>query len=74
MEQVGEPIKGSKLVRDFCDVCREPIRVCCTHNPDGVRIRNLCSTCDHPPPNSPATPEDDGGPMWENVVRQLEDG
>ena len=27
MEQRGEPIAGSTLFRDFCAVCREPIRV-----------------------------------------------
>ena len=27
MEQRGESIEGSQLYRDFCAVCREPIRV-----------------------------------------------
>lgn len=27
IEQRGEPIPGSKLVRDFCVLCDEPIRV-----------------------------------------------
>lgn len=42
MEQRGERIAGSQLYRDFCAVCREPIRV-----PEEKRglPQNFCLDC-----------------------------
>lgn len=39
-EKYGEPIEGSRFVRDRCAVCREPIRVV------DISQFNRCHKCD----------------------------
>jgi ferredoxin len=48
MEKVGERIKGSKFLRDFCTRCGEPIRVASVeniHNGVSHRVDNYCTDC-----------------------------
>ena len=72
-ELPGTPIVGSRLVRDYCETCGEPIRVVGITNVHGKRVRSKCSTCHHPPPNKAAT-MDDESPWQQNNIRILENG
>jgi len=51
MEDVGEKIKGSRFLRDFCaeEGCGEPIRVARVRTADGMRIPNYCYDCRETP-------------------------
>lgn len=70
MERRGDPIKGSKLFREFCDTCGEPMRVTLTR----VGIKDLCKCekCRGPHTFLPATKDDDN-PWQQNAIRQMED-
>ena len=39
MEERGDPIPGSKFLRDFCAECEEPIRV------TSISTQNYCHEC-----------------------------
>lgn len=41
-QQFGQPISGSKYVRDFCVLCKEPIRV----PSERLFSNNYCFDCD----------------------------
>jgi hypothetical protein len=41
--QIGSRIPGSKLIRDFCACCGEPIRVVC------ISKNNVCLDCTRSP-------------------------
>ena len=43
MQRPGDPIPGSRYVREFCYSCGEPIRV----HPGKVGWHELCERCDH---------------------------
>lgn len=44
-ETWGRKIEGSRYIRDFCPLCKEPIRVL----PQNILDNNFCSYCDgHP--------------------------
>jgi hypothetical protein len=69
MERKGERISGSKYFRDFCSLCKDPIRVSNTH------VANICDACvgHRLPPGRPSLTKGDTSPGWDDAVRCLED-
>lgn len=63
MERRGDRITGSRLYRDFCASCKEPIRVAPEWNAKAkcsqLPWRSYCSRCDghKPPPLAAHRPE-----------------
>ena len=84
MEKRGDPIPGSRLVRDFCAKCKEPIRVNESDlffDENGKLITtidnpNYCQDCKPRPLhgcNKEVIYKDDPSPWEENNIRILED-
>lgn len=72
MEKRGERIAGSRLFRDFCAGCREPIRVAQVFSKVGP-IGNYCEVCKPPhDPHGTAQPTPDDDPWQSNAIRALE--
>jgi hypothetical protein len=76
----GDPIPGSRYVRDFCNDCGAKIRVSPANltAPDGSRNPNYCADCrSFLRPHEPAPHGDDDDleaeGAWENGVRALEE-
>ena len=70
--QIGSPIPGSRLVRDYCATCGEPIRV------TSCGGEHICSSCRagwHPGYGTPFyVPDTDADGVWANIVKKVEDG
>lgn len=73
----GEPIPGSRYVRDFCAGCGEPIRVTqrLLDDAKGCPVPHFCDRCGTRPMGPPPRcgPPDETTPEWENAIRALED-
>ena len=75
----GEPVPGSKYVRDFCAACGEPMRVVSVVDDFGRRIEHTCGTCRanlNPGAGRPGEQiyPDNATPWQENNIRLMEDG
>lgn len=67
----GTPLRNSVYVREYCHFCGEPMRV----TAEVMGERGLwCRGCSgHRPSGGHYGPCDDPSPMWENIVRMIED-
>ncbi len=71
--RAGAPIPGSGLLRAYCRVCRQPIRVTKSDFKDGDCECDRCRGEFHPArvdDKQPPDPDADGS--WGNAVRRVE--